>query len=153
MIPPPPDAPEPEPPEPEPSFCREIVFNSSNDLTAFDKLSLSFFELPAAEPMLPDTSSAPLAASEKSSAIPALETVAFHPKIFPSAFTTFTANSMMLARALFNAVTSGFNALINAVPKTLANCVNCSLSILMEFAHVPLVLAKSPCAAAPLSST
>ena len=136
------------PPLPE-SFLVSIVFNSSNARSPAFILSTFF----AAFPVLPAISSAPDAALSKSLAIPEFDILIFHPKIFPSAFTTVCANEIMLDNAELSALTSGFNALIKAVPKTPASCFNCSFKILTWFAHVSAVRIKSPCAAVVFAMT
>ena len=146
----PPAAPAPPPPPLPESFPDvSIVFNSSNARSPAFILSTFF----AAFPVLPAISSAPDAALSKSLAIPEFDILIFHPKIFPSAFTTVCANEIMLDNAELSALTSGFNALIKAVPKTPASCFNCSFKILTWFAHVSAVRIKSPCAAVVFAMT
>ena len=75
------------------------------------------------------------------------------PKIAPSASETVFTKDVTALIALFNALTSGFNALMNVPPITVPSALKFSFKILIWLAHVSAVLAKSPCDAVVLAST
>ena len=146
MPPPPPLEPEPAPLPPESLLNTFSLSNGAKALlAAFPAFSADF---PAAS--IPSArSSAPPAAADKSDAnCPESPTGIDIPNSFDKIAPICFAMAIRAERTVFKNFTTGVNTIIRPEPRTDSNSLNCSDSILVWFAQLPEVFAKSPAARA-----
>ncbi len=135
------------PPAPLPWLSFPSTFRSSNEASA---LSAAF---PAASTPSARSSAPPAASASSPASIPAsavgMDIPSSLDKMAPACF----AIAISCVRIVFRNLTTGVSATISPPPITESSSLNCSLKILVWFAQLSVVFAKSPAASAVCSMT